>query len=174
MPLVEVFEFFVPWMKFATDFLIKGTPWEWEYAPTETISSSSSSARSMVSTGNRSFALFISSGYSVNAATWNVGLRKRRRIKNKEGKADLSDEGDRWLLKAPLLRVSDVGRHDLCERQRRSLLRIFQCLAKLFSFNRKLTADGVLDVMKGRVDIIKSEHVSRGRKQTEVVVDRSL
>jgi len=39
---VQVSKNFVPSMNFATDFLMKGTPWEWEYAPMEPISASSS------------------------------------------------------------------------------------------------------------------------------------
>jgi len=55
---------------------MKGTPWEWEYAPMEPISESSSWARSIASAGKAPFAVLISSGYSVNAATWNAKLRK--------------------------------------------------------------------------------------------------
>jgi hypothetical protein len=157
-------------MNFATDFLMNGTPWEWEYAPIEPISASSSLARSITSAGKTSFARVISSGYSVNAATCNVGLRKLRRIKNKEGKADLSSKGDRWLIEALLLRVPDVGRHDLGERQRRRGVRVLQRIAELFSFDRQLTADGVLDVENGGVEIVDGEHRGR-RKPAEVVVD---
>jgi len=90
-----------------------------------------------------------------------------------EGKTDLSDEGDWWLIESLLLRVSDVGRHDLGEWQRRRGTRVFQCLAEFLSFDRQLTADGVLDVENGGVEIVDGEHCGR-RKSTEMVVDRSL
>jgi len=112
----------------------------------------------------------ISSGYSVNAATCNDGLRKSRWIENREGKTDLSDKGDRRLIEALLLRVSDVGRHDLGERQRRRGIRILQRLAELFSFDRQLTTDSVLDVEDGGVEIVDGKHGGRG-KSTKVVVD---
>ena len=70
----------------------------------------------MASVGNASFAVLISSGYSVNAATCNVGMRKSQWIEDGEGKTNLSDKGDGRLIEALLLRVPDVGRHDLGER----------------------------------------------------------
>lgn len=82
----------------------------------EPISESSSFARSTTSAGKASFATFISSGYSVKAATCNVGLRKLRWTEDGEGETNLSSEGDRRLIEALLLRVPDVGGHDLGER----------------------------------------------------------
>ena len=83
----------------------------------EPISESSSFARSTTSAGKASFARFISSGYSVKAATCNVGLRKSRWTKDSAGETNLSSKGDRWLIEALLLRVSYVGGHNLGERQ---------------------------------------------------------
>ena len=42
--------------------------------------------------------------------------REPQRIEKREGKTDLSNKGDGWLIEALLLRVPDVGRHDLGER----------------------------------------------------------
>jgi len=83
----------------------------------EPISESSSFARSTTSAGKASFARFISSGYSVKAATCNVGLRKSWWTKAGEGETNLSSKRDRWLIEALLLGVSDVGGHDLGERE---------------------------------------------------------
>ena len=83
----------------------------------EPISESNSFARSTTSAGKASFARFISSGYSVKAATCNIGLRKSRWAEDRKRETNLSSEGDRWLIEALLLGVPDVGGHDFGERQ---------------------------------------------------------
>ena len=72
-----------------------------------------------------------------------------------------------------MLRVSDVGRHDLGERQLCSGFRILQRITVLLSFDRQLTADGVLDVENGRVEIVDGKHGGR-RESTEMVAGQSL
>ena len=136
----------------------------------EPTSVSSSCARSITSGGKASFATLINSGYSVKAATCNVGLRKPRRIESRKGeKTNLSAEGDRRLIEALLLGVPDVGRHDLGERQRRRGTRLFQRDTELFGLDSQLTANGVLDVVNGGVEVVDGEH--RGRRNlTDVVV----
>lgn len=152
---------------------MKGTPWEWEYAPIEPISASSSCARSITSAGKASFAVWINSGYSVNAATCGVRLHKRWRIESREGETNLSTKGDRRLIEALLLRVSDVGRHNLGERQRRRGVLIFQSHAELFGSDSQLAADGVLDVVDSGVEVVDGKHGGR-RESTEVVVGWGL
>ena len=59
----------LPWMNLATFFRIRGTPWLWEYAPIEPISSDNSFARSTTSFGKALGAIFANSGHSMRAAT---------------------------------------------------------------------------------------------------------
>jgi hypothetical protein len=56
-------------MNAATCLRMRGTPCECEYAPMEPMSASSSCARSIASGGKALAAEWMSSGYSVSAAT---------------------------------------------------------------------------------------------------------
>ena len=131
----------------------------------EPISLISSSARSIASEGNRSLPVLINSGYSVNAAICNVGFRKSQRIEDIEVTTDLPEPSIWWLFEARLLRVSDVEQHDSIEGKCRCGFRIFlvQSHTPFFGLSKHSTADGVLNVKDGGIDIVNSEwHGFRG------------